>query len=103
LTNARKGTLDPAKTSLTGTAASEEQFSLDKLGNWTHYLTQTNGATTLDQTRTHNAANEMGTITTTTGSAWTSSVHDAAGNMINEMADALKLADPDATSLRLFL
>ncbi|MEX0717060.1 MAG: RHS repeat-associated core domain-containing protein, partial [Planctomycetaceae bacterium] len=37
--------------------------------------------TTLDQSRTANAANEITDFTNTTGSAWTDPTHDAAGNM----------------------
>jgi RHS repeat-associated protein len=55
-------------------------WSLDSLGNWGGYNVTTS-AGTLNQTRTHDAANELLNFSTTGGSNWISPVHDAAGNM----------------------
>ena len=57
-----------------------EHWALDPTGNWTGYKQDTDGggAWDLDQTRTHNAANE---ITAFAGTTWAATVHDRAGNM----------------------
>ena len=60
-----------------GGTIAEEQFTYDSTGNWQRYLTKAAGSTTLDQTRTHNKANE---ITAIAGSAATVG-YDRAGNM----------------------
>ncbi|MHC4716806.1 MAG: golvesin C-terminal-like domain-containing protein, partial [Planctomycetota bacterium] len=49
-------------------------WDLDAVGNWETFTDDDN-----DQTRTHNAANEIATITATPG--WGAPVYDAAGNM----------------------
>ncbi len=41
---------------ISGTPGREQDFTLDVLGNWSAYLTKTNGTTDLSQTRTHNDA-----------------------------------------------
>jgi len=71
-----------------------EAFGLDALGNWRTYGVDSdgNGTNDLDQTRVHNAVNEIDTtddhgdtagdaIAATTGSNWIDPVYDAAGNM----------------------
>lgn len=56
----------------------EEEWLLDPLGNWTGYDQEVNNADTLNQSRTHDEANE---ITAITGGSWTTPVHDPSGNM----------------------
>ena len=75
--NLDRGALNEGKTAISGTPAWEEDWSLDALGNWNGYLQKTTGSTTLNQERTHNAANEL--VDTTT---WYDPFHDEAGNMI---------------------
>ncbi|MEX0715837.1 MAG: hypothetical protein WD066_04585 [Planctomycetaceae bacterium] len=59
----------------------DADWTLDALGNWSNYEEKVSSTTTLDQTRTSNAANEITDFTNTTGSAWIDPTHDAAGNM----------------------
>jgi len=47
------------------------------LGNWSGYLKKTNGSTDLNQSRSHNLANEISQIDSST----THVAHDGAGNM----------------------
>jgi len=57
--------------------------TLDALGNWRTFVTDTNGTAsggTVTQTRTHNEANEI-LANPGNSPAWTTPVHDAAGNM----------------------
>jgi RHS repeat-associated protein len=72
-------------TGISGTPSWEEDWNYDPTGNWrgssTAYLTKVSGSTTLNQNRTHNKANEITDITETTGTAWPTPGHDAAGNM----------------------
>ena len=73
----QRGTLNSGKTGISGTPAWEEDFTIDPTGNWDNYVNQVNGTTTLNQPRTHNAANEVETISGS-GSLMT---QNAAGNM----------------------
>ena len=76
LTASQRGTLTQNKDGITGTPVREEDFTLDPIGNWTAYVHKTDGTTDLNQTRTHNTANEL-----TAASSWATPVHDRAGNM----------------------
>ena len=64
----------------------EEYWNYDATGNWSAatmaaYLTKVDGATTLDQSRTHNVANELATITNSGGSSqWPNPGYDALGS-----------------------
>ena len=80
----KEGTL--SGTSISGTPTHEQDFTLDQLGNWPGLVVKAAGTTTLDQTRYHNAANEIdgnsgNSITASTGTNWADPTHDAAGNM----------------------
>jgi RHS repeat-associated protein len=57
----------------------QEWTTLDALGNWSNFKQDNdgNGTWELDQTRTHNKANELSTAT-----SWATSSHSLAGNMI---------------------
>ena len=55
----QRGTLNGTNTGLTGTPAWEEDFSFDAPGNWTHYTNKVSGVTNVNQSRAHNAANEI--------------------------------------------
>ena len=81
LATAERGDLNANKDAITGTAAWEEDWSLDMTGNWTDYVQKTSGSTDLDQDRTHNDVNETTDITAATGTNWADPVHDKAGNM----------------------
>jgi YD repeat-containing protein len=85
LTLLQRGDLNAGKTGISGTPTKEEDFNYDPTGNWhgstSGYVTKTSGTTDLDHNRTHNAANELTAISTTTGPAWVAPVHDRNGNM----------------------
>jgi RHS repeat-associated protein len=81
----QRGTLNSNNTGINGTPTWEEDWSYDATGNWhgssSGYLTKVSGTTTLDQNRTHNTVNEITDITESTGTAWPTPGHDAAGNL----------------------
>lgn len=60
-----------------------QDFDLDQLNNWANFTEDDdgNGTDDLAQSRTHNDANEITDITETTGPAWATPAHDAAGNL----------------------
>jgi RHS repeat-associated protein len=79
-------------THIDGTPRAEEDWSLDALGNWSGYVRKTAGTVALNQTRTHNAVNEIDVdndhtntpgeaIASTEGANWVDPRYDAAGNM----------------------
>ena len=74
----QRGTLNSGKTGINGTPTWEEDFTIDPTGNWDNYVNQVNGTTTLNQPRTHNAVNEVETIS---GSS-SLMAQNAAGNMV---------------------
>ena len=76
-----RGDLNANKDAITGTAAKEEDWSLDMTGNWTDFVQKTSGSTDLDQDRTQNDVNEITAITASTGTNWADPVHDKNGNM----------------------
>lgn len=63
----------------------DQSWAYDTLGNWNAFDetdNQPTTPTTLNQTRTHNAANEITDIAEDTGqAAWSTPAYDAAGNM----------------------
>jgi RHS repeat-associated protein len=78
LTQMQRGNLSSGV--ITGTPKREMDYTLDPNGNWSAYLTKTNGTTDLNQTRTANTVNEITAIGGTP--AWaTPPAYDAAGNM----------------------
>ena len=76
LTISQRGDLNVGKTAISGTPAREEDFTLDATGNWSAYVQKTSGSTVLNQSRGHNAVNEV-----TSASTWATPSHDRAGNM----------------------
>ena len=58
----QQGVLNADRTGISGTPAAEEDLTYDPLGNWSEYVVQAGGGTTLDQTRTHNVDNEITTL-----------------------------------------
>jgi RHS repeat-associated protein len=72
----QRGELNGTHNGMTGTIAAEEDFTFDPTGNWNAYVAQAGGST-VSQTRTHNAANELTAI----DSSSTLVAEDAAGNM----------------------
>ena len=92
LENFDRGDLNVGKTAIVGTAAREEDFTIDATGNWTDYTQKTSGNNDLVQQRDHNKVNEIDTneahddapgasITASTGTNWDDPVHDGVGNM----------------------
>ncbi len=79
-------------TSISGTPASEQDYTLDQLGNWESFVEKIGGTTILNQTRLHNDVNEIDTdnshsngpgasLTSSVGTYWAYPKYDAAGNM----------------------
>ena len=68
-------------TTISGTPASEGDWTLDGLGNWPGYVQKTAGTTSLNQTRTASPANEISAISATVGTTWATPAYDLAGNM----------------------
>ncbi|HEV3304305.1 MAG TPA: RHS repeat-associated core domain-containing protein [Planctomycetaceae bacterium] len=68
-------------TTITGTPASEEDWTLDGLGNWPGYVQKASGNVSLNQTRTASPANEISAISATVGITWATPAYDLAGNM----------------------
>jgi RHS repeat-associated protein len=79
LLTSQVGTL--SGTTISGTPASEEDWTLDGLGNWPGYVQKASGTATLNQTRAASAANETSAISASIGSAWAAPAYDLAGNM----------------------
>jgi RHS repeat-associated protein len=82
----QRGTLTGTPPSgISGTPTWEEDWNYDATGNWhgssSAYLTKVSGTPTLNQNRTHNEVNEITNITESTGTAWPTPGHDAAGNL----------------------
>ena len=83
--NMRRGTLGGSYPDYTEPSSPnrERGYTLESLGNWRQYVEKASGGTTtLDHTRTHNAANELTAFGTITGTTWVNPTYDAAGNMI---------------------
>ncbi len=76
----KRGNLNAGRTDITGTPVFQEAFTLEATGNWRALVQTTSGTQTLNQTRAHNAANEVGTIGSTVGVNWLDPTHDAVGN-----------------------
>ncbi|MBY0589562.1 RHS repeat-associated core domain-containing protein [bacterium] len=74
------GQLNTGRTGLTSTFGIQD-WTLDSLGNWSNFQQTVLGNIELTQSRAHNKANEVGTITNSVGAAWAAVSHDAAGNM----------------------
>jgi RHS repeat-associated protein len=79
LLTSQVGTL--AGSMISGTPASQESWTLDGPGNWSGYITQVSGSTTLNQTRTATPANAISGISASVGSTWATPAYDLAGNM----------------------
>jgi RHS repeat-associated protein len=72
-------------TTITGTPVAEQDWGLDALGNWGTYTQKASGSATLNQTRTHNTANEISAIGIAsggTGTDWIDPNYDLAGNRV---------------------
>ena len=76
----QRGTLNGTKTGVSGTPTKEQDWTLDKTGNWNAFVTKTSGTTDLNQTRGHDRDNQIegfaGTPTWATPPSY-----DPAGNM----------------------
>jgi RHS repeat-associated protein len=95
LLSSQVGTL--SGTTISGTPASEEDWTLDGLGNWAAYFQKTSGSATLNQSRTASPANEISGISASVGSTWTTPVFDLAGNMTTIPVPASPTAGYTAT------
>jgi RHS repeat-associated protein len=80
LTRMQRGTLSGGV--IASTPAREMDYTLDPTGNWSGYLTATNGTTDLSQGRSSNSVNEITAITAAIGSAWVTPTYDPAGNTV---------------------
>jgi len=78
LTNLERGTLNVNRSAIAGIPAKEENFDYDPTGNWQNYQTKESGTEELDQTRTHNKANETWQIDGSNATV----AYDPAGNMV---------------------
>lgn len=78
VTSREKGTLNVSGSGIAGIPAETEQFDYDPAGNWLQYIREEAGAVTVDQTRTHDAANTLVKIDGLVAKV----AHDAVGNMI---------------------
>ncbi|MFO0916596.1 MAG: RHS repeat-associated core domain-containing protein [Pirellulales bacterium] len=81
LKNFDRGDLNAGRTGITGTPVREEDWTLDRTGNWPGYVVKASGTTSLNQTRGHNPANEVTLLTATVGTVWAAAAHDRNGNM----------------------
>lgn len=92
LNNFKVGNVSTSGTPSIASPDDQQDWTLDPLGNWAAFDSDMDGTTDtayeLEQTRTANDANEIGTIAATTGTDWVDPAYDAAGNMT-------KRADPD--------
>ncbi|HEV8072384.1 MAG TPA: RHS repeat-associated core domain-containing protein [Planctomycetaceae bacterium] len=79
LLTSQVGTL--SGTTITGTPASEEDWTLDGLGNWPGYVQKASGTVSLNQARTPSQANEISGISASVGTTWAAPAYDLAGNM----------------------
>jgi RHS repeat-associated protein len=71
----------------------EQDWTLDRTGNWSNFMTKTSGSTDLNQTRTHSPVNQINGITESTGPVWVDPRYDEAGNTITMP----QVADPTLT------
>lgn len=79
LTSMDRGELNGGNTALVGSPTLTQDWpSLHSTGNWNHFQQGVVGA--LDQTRTHNAANEITNIARTVGDLWPTPGYDDNGN-----------------------
>jgi RHS repeat-associated protein len=79
----KRGTLTggPPFTGISGTPAREQDWTLDKTGNWTGFLDKVSGTTDLNQSRTANKVNEITAISASGGTpVWATPAYDATGN-----------------------
>ena len=72
-----RGALNTNRTAISGTPEQEEDWTYDPTGNWDTYQRKAAGLTTVDQTRTHNEANEIETLDGLSAPL----AYDPAGNM----------------------
>jgi len=79
LLTAQIGTLSGS--TISGTPLSEEDWTLDGLGNWPGYVQKASGTVSLNQARTASPANEISGISASAGTTWATPAYDAAGNM----------------------
>ena len=85
VTDTDQGTANDTTGAIT-TKKFEQQWKLDQLGNWEEFDQDDNGNGTwdLEQSRTHNVANELTAVSLQSGGAganWADPAFDAAGNM----------------------
>ena len=77
----RRGTLDPARTSIVGSPTQSNEWEYDAIGNWLEFRSEgTEGF--FEQTRSHNDVNEITSISNDQPPLWTSPQYDADGQTI---------------------
>ena len=79
LLTSQVGTL--SGTTISGTPATQESWTLDGLGNWAGYVTQASSTVNLNQVRTASPTNEISGISASVGSTWATPAYDLGGNM----------------------
>ena len=79
LLTSQVGTL--SGTTISGTPASEEDWTLDGLRNWPGYVQKAAGTVSLNQSRTASPANEISGVSASVGATWATPAYDLAGNM----------------------
>ena len=72
-----RGSLNINRTAISGTPEQAEDWTYDPTGNWDTYQRKADGLATVDQTRTHNEANEIETLDGLSAPL----AYDPAGNM----------------------
>jgi RHS repeat-associated protein len=80
----QRGSLAGGQTAIaTGSENFAQQWTLDATGNWVEFQEDDTGSGTwnLDQTRTHDTANEIASFAATAGPTWAQPAYDHAGNM----------------------
>ena len=76
LTHFKRGTLNSSNDSITGTAAREQTWNLDALGNWDSITTTVNGGTPATESRSHNRQNQITAVSST------NLTYDGNGNLV---------------------
>ena len=79
LATSQQGTL--SGTTISGTPTTEEDWTLDGLGNWSNYVTKASGTVNLNQGRTASPANEISGMSASAGPTWATPAYDLTGNM----------------------
>ncbi|WP_166442703.1 RHS repeat domain-containing protein [Phragmitibacter flavus] len=78
VTQRQRGILDTGHTGISGTPAQQENFGYDPAGNWTGYQQTNAGTLDINQSRAHNASNQITSINSVSSDV----SYDDNGNML---------------------